>query len=475
MTDESNRQGPANRRGKPVGDGGTTPAEPNSAPEDTGSAPSVTDGEPSVTDGGTTPSGDDPEWIRARFVEEACAIETPAGDLRSSEVLQHVDVADGIVSATVDLSNLETRTQNRVGEQLRGIGLSFEGVDHVRIEGVDDRPDGLLSPTGVDRILVVAGSKGGVGKSTITLALARYLTERGLDVGVFDADFQAPDVTALLELEDPLGASATGRVQPADVDGVQVVSLDLIAGERPGLWRGAMVHDALVELLGNAAWDDRDVVLVDVPPGHGDVAHGLFSRVAVDGAFVVTTPADVSVRNVERTVGALEGYDVPVRGVIENLGDGAVIHEGMRDLGEAFSETSADPVYVTVPFDSVLQRPAELDVSDLSNWARDALRTLDDVVHSELADRDVPTDAVDLTGLPESLCERQAILELTQAPDGPRPLLVSNRPALLELFETEERTAIGADPGLADATGTDLSVHAVGDDRLLIECGGETA
>ena len=466
MSDGSNRQ--TDSRGRPVGDGGTAPVETDSTPADTDPAHSV-------TDGGAAPAGDDPEWIRARFVEEACAIETPAGDLRSAEVLQHVDVAAGIVSATVDLSNLESRTQNRVGEQLRGIGLSFEGVDHVRIEGVDDRPDGLLSPTGVDRILAVAGSKGGVGKSTITLALARYLTERGLDVGVFDADFQAPDVTALLELEEPLGASATGRVQPADVDGVQVVSLDLIAGDRPGMWRGAMVHDALVELLGNAAWDDRDVVLVDVPPGHGDVTHGLFSRVAVDGAFVVTTPADVSVRNVERTVGALEGYDVPVQGVIENLGDGAVIHEGTRDIAAAFSKTSADPVYVTMPFDSVLQRPAELDVRDLSDWARDALRTLADVVHSELEDREVPTDAVDLTGLPESLCERQAVLELTQAPDGPRPLLVPDRPALLELFETEGRSVIGPSAGFDDPPGTDLSVHAIGDDRLLIECGGETA
>ncbi|TKX83470.1 chromosome partitioning protein ParA, partial [Halorubrum sp. SS5] len=177
-----------------------------------------------------------------------------------------------------------------VGEQVRGAGLAIDGVDHVRIESPErSRVEGELSPEGVEHVLAVAGAKGGAGKSTVTIALARALRDAGLDVGVFNADFQAPDLTEYLGASDPVVSTPTGRPSPAYADGMRIVSIDLVSGDRPTAWRGAMTHDALADLLGEAVWGDLDVLLVDLPPGVGDVAHTVFSRVPVDGAVVVTT------------------------------------------------------------------------------------------------------------------------------------------------------------------------------------------
>ena len=423
MTDQSSRTDTADSSQRSSGKGESTPVTRN--------------GTKSTVDGESMGSEPDYERIRARFIEKARSIETHRDDQLASAALRSVTVSPGVLTVAVDFQNLDTSTQNRIGEQLRGIGLSIEGVDHVRIESDGAQTaSGHMRPNGIGTVIAVAGSKGGVGKTTVTLALARALDEAGLAVGVFDADFQAPDVTELLGLTDPLGATATGKPEPANVGGVQVVSLDLIAGERPGLWTGARTHDVLADLFGAVAWTDRDVLLVDLPPGLGDVTRVLCSRARPDGAVVVTTPADVGVRNAERTVSALDAYDVPVRAVVENLGDGAVIHEGSRDVSELFLGTSADPVYVTVPFDSVLQHPASLDVQEVSSWTGEALGTLTDAIRSCVDEDEVPANAVDLTGMPTMLCERQVALEFT-APDGPRPVIVADEEDIHGLIEAD--------------------------------------
>ncbi|TKX57153.1 chromosome partitioning protein ParA [Halorubrum sp. SS7] len=409
----------------------------------------------------------DAERIRNRMVREIRSIDTPRGDPVSAEVLADLDVGDGVVTATLDAGGLDPAVATAVGEQVRGAGLAIDGVDHVRIESPErSRVEGELSPEGVEHVLAVAGAKGGAGKSTVTIALARALRDAGLDVGVFNADFQAPDLTEYLGASDPVVSTPTGRPSPAYADGMRIVSIDLVSGDRPTAWRGAMTHDALADLLGEAVWGDLDVLLVDLPPGVGDVAHTVFSRVPVDGAVVVTTPSDVSVRNVTRTVGLLDAREVPVAAVVANkvrAGD-AVDDDGGaagdRDPADLVAEATGDPPLVSLPFDGALRDPAGFAFDALGEATAGGLDDLRSAVTGFLdeAGPDVPDDAVDISGLPDRLREQQALIEAGAAPDGPRPLLVDR-----------------GDDRVGEALGDEFAVEVepVDDDRSVVRVEGE--
>jgi ATP-binding protein involved in chromosome partitioning len=432
----------------------------SSTPIDAGHAPAGNGG---PGDDSTAADLPDEDRIRAALVPEVQRIETPHGDLVSAEVLTDVEVEDGVVTATVDASGLDAGTADRVTDQLLGAALAIEGVDHCRIESARrERAEGGLAPNGAEAIVAIAGAKGGVGKSTLTVALARQLRDAGLDVGIFDADFEAPAVSELLGVEGPVTTTATGNAAPAYTDGLQVVSLDLVAGDRPVAWRGAMAHDVLADLLGDAAWNDRDVLLVDLPPGVGEVAESVFSRVPVDGTVLVTTPADVSLRSVERTAGLADAFEVPVAAVVENMAGEAGIHAGERAVEDLLDTAPGEPSRVRIPFDPALQRPAAVERSDLAPETAAGLDDLAGAVRAHLAriTEDVPDDAVDLSGLPERARERQAVLEFGAAPDGPRPLVVGDDD-LLALLERE-----------FDA---ELSVTDLESGRRLLRSGGESA
>lgn len=420
---------------------------------------------PGIDDGARGPdgvcSGADDDAIKRQFVDGARGIETPRGDPVAAGVLVDLAVEDGTVTATVDCSSLESSDASRVGNRMEGIGLAIEGVDHVRLESARTRrTDGRIAPNGVDAIVAIAGAKGGTGKSTLTLELASRLDAAGLEVGVFDADFQAPDLTELAGVEGPIVATAGGDPEPATVAGLQLVSIDLIAGDRPAAWRGAMTHDVLEDLLENAAWQDRDVLLVDLPPGQGAVAERLFQRVAVDGAVLVTTPAAASLRNVERTAGLLDACDVPVTAVVENMASGE-FRSGDRSVDDLLEVAPGQPRHVTVPFDPALQRRPIDDDRGLETDTEAAMATLSDAVRDRLA-AVAPTgheDALDLSGLPADLQEKQAVLEVAAA-DEPASLVV----------DAEDVPTV-----LADEFDGGVAVSDVGGGRRLVRAGGETA
>jgi ATP-binding protein involved in chromosome partitioning len=365
--------------------------------------------------------------IRARLVSEVKRIETPHGDLVASEVLTDLAVSEGIVTATVDCSGLAPEVADRVGDQLLGRALAIEGVEHCRIESVRrKRAEDGLAPNGAETIIAIGGAKGGTGKSTLTVVLARLLQDAGLDIGIFDADFEAPAISELLEIDDMVTTTATGNPAPALKNGFQVVSLDLVSGDRPMAWRGAMAYDVLADLLANATWSDRDVLLVDLPPGVGEVTETVFSRVPVDGAVLVSTPGDVSVRNTIRTAGLADAHDVPVAAVVENM-TGSGVRAGERTF-ERLLENTTGAIQVRIPFDPAIQRPATVEFSALDTETEFCLDELVEAVQTHLArvTEDLPEGAVDLSGLPERVRERQAVLEYAAASDGPRPLVVAD-------------------------------------------------
>ena len=182
---------------------------------------------------------------------------------------------------------------------------------------------------GVRHIIAVASGKGGVGKSTLTLNLALLLKEQGLKVGVLDADIYGPSVPRLTGLEGrrPLG-NAQNHAIPLDAFGLQVLSIGfMLKDPRTAMvWRGPMVQQALMQLLKQAQWgpsetDSRplDVLLIDMPPGTGDVQLSLAQQVKVDGALIVSTPQDLALLDARKGISLFDNVEVPILGLIENM------------------------------------------------------------------------------------------------------------------------------------------------------------
>jgi len=175
---------------------------------------------------------------------------------------------------------------------------------------------------GVKHVIAVASGKGGVGKSTTTANLALALKAEGARVGVLDADIYGPSQGMMLGIPSGTRPQPVGDkgMAPVDVHGLQVMSISLlIDDETPMVWRGPMASGALQQLVTQTEWDDLDYLLIDMPPGTGDIQLTLSQKVAVDGAVIVTTPQDIALLDAKRGIEMFRKVDIPVLGIVENM------------------------------------------------------------------------------------------------------------------------------------------------------------
>jgi ATP-binding protein involved in chromosome partitioning len=179
-----------------------------------------------------------------------------------------------------------------------------------------------LSPLGgVKNIVAVASGKGGVGKSTVAANLALAWAHQGAKVGVLDADIYGPSQPIMLGLTGQRPASPDGkRIKPLSAHGIAAMSIGfLIDPEQPMVWRGPMVTQALSQLLGDTEWGELDYLVIDMPPGTGDIQLTLAQRVPVAGAVIVTTPQDIALADARKGLKMFEKVNVPVLGIVENM------------------------------------------------------------------------------------------------------------------------------------------------------------
>jgi len=174
---------------------------------------------------------------------------------------------------------------------------------------------------GVSNIIAVASGKGGVGKSTTAANLALALAADGARVGVLDADIYGPSQPLMLGLAGQHPVSEDGKsMNPLTAHGLQVMSIGfLVDAEQPMAWRGPMVTSALNQLLNQTRWDDLDYLIVDMPPGTGDIQLTLSQRVPVSGAVIVTTPQDIALIDARKGLQMFRKVSVPVLGIVENM------------------------------------------------------------------------------------------------------------------------------------------------------------
>lgn len=219
---------------------------------------------------------------------------------------------------------------------------------------------------GVRNIIAVASGKGGVGKSTTAVNLALALQAEGAKVGVLDADIYGPSIPRMLGLEGKPESPDGKTILPKQGHGLQAMSIGLLIGEdTPMIWRGPMATQALQQMLTETAWEDLDYLIIDLPPGTGDIQLTLCQRVPLSGAVIVTTPQDIALLDAKKALKMFEKVEVPVLGVVENMAIHVCSNCGHAEHifgsggGEAMSQQYGVPLLGSLPLDIKIREQAD--------------------------------------------------------------------------------------------------------------------
>jgi len=246
-------------------------------------------------------------------------------DIVALKFIKNLRIEGGHVAFTIELTTPACPVKDQMREQARALVAALPGVSRVDIEmsaqvrstiGADM---GKAPVDGVKNIIAVGAGKGGVGKTTVAVNLAIALSQCGGRVAIIDGDIYGPNVPIMLGINTQLVTDGD-KIIPAEQYGIQLVSMAFLTGEdAPVIWRGPMLHGVIQQFFRQVRWQNIDYLVVDMPPGTGDVALSLSQTVPVSGSVVVTTPQTVSVADTRRAVRMYQKLNVPTLGLVENM------------------------------------------------------------------------------------------------------------------------------------------------------------
>jgi len=246
-------------------------------------------------------------------------------DLKSANAVKGIEINGAEVAIKIVLGFPAKGHYAKIAEELTKLVGALDGVDSVKVdvshEIVAHSVQSSLKPLeGIKNIIAVASGKGGVGKSTTAVNLALALSKEGANVGILDADIYGPSIPRMLGITDKPDSADGKTLDPMMGHGLQAMSIGfMIDEETPMIWRGPMVTQALEQLLVDTQWKDLDYLVIDLPPGTGDVQLTLAQKVPVTGAVIVTTPQDIALLDARKGLKMFEKVEVPVLGIVENM------------------------------------------------------------------------------------------------------------------------------------------------------------
>jgi ATP-binding protein involved in chromosome partitioning len=246
-------------------------------------------------------------------------------DIVSLGFIKDLKIEDGRVAFTIELTTPACPVKDQMRDQARAAVMQLPGVTSVdvqmsaRVREAASPDAGRAALPGIKNVIAVGAGKGGVGKTTVAVNVAIALAKCGSKVGIIDADIYGPNVPIMLGLKTQLTTDGQ-KIVPAEKYGLQVISMGFLTGDdAPIIWRGPMLHGALQQFFREVRWTDLDYLVVDLPPGTGDIALSLSQTVPVAGAIIVTTPQQVSLADSRRAIAMYKKLNIPPIGVIENM------------------------------------------------------------------------------------------------------------------------------------------------------------
>jgi ATP-binding protein involved in chromosome partitioning len=244
-------------------------------------------------------------------------------DLVSLNMIKDIEIRDERVSFSIELTTPSCPLKSKIEADARGAVLTMTEAKEVDINMTSkvSQPKSLdLSGNCFKHVIAIGSGKGGVGKSTVSLNIALALVRDGAKVGLLDADIYGPNIPRMLGIDRLPDTPEGQKIKPAVVFGLKVVSIGfLVQSGQPLIWRGPMLHSAIQQFITDFDWGDLDYLVVDLPPGTGDVQLSLTQSMPISGAVIVTTPQQVAVDDAWRAVNMFAKLETPLFGIVENM------------------------------------------------------------------------------------------------------------------------------------------------------------
>ncbi len=251
-------------------------------------------------------------------------------------------------------------------------------------------------PAGISNIIAVASGKGGVGKSTTAVNLAVTLAQTGAKVGLLDADIYGPSIPQMMGLSDHQPDVKDGVIFPLENYGVKTISIGyMVQDDQAVIWRGPMVSGAVMQLLHDVEWGELDYLVVDLPPGTGDIHLTLVQQVPLTAAVVVTTPQDIALLDCKRGIAMFDKVHVPTLGIVENMSPficphcGEATHIFSTDGAEKLAEKAGVEILAKLPLDITIREMSDagtpISAADTGSKEAELYRGMADKVVEKVA------------------------------------------------------------------------------------------
>lgn len=311
-------------------------------------------------------------------------------DIVSLGFVKDLRIEGGAVSFALELTTPACPMKQKFKGDCEAAVGALDGVTSVSVTLTakpQGKPGGAPDNTlrQVDAIVAVSSCKGGVGKSTIAVHLARALQREGKRVGLLDADVYGPSFPTLFNLNKPDIFVVEGKIVPLDIDGMKVMSMGFVLGDAPAVMRGPMVSNYISQILTQTDWGALDFLIIDMPPGTGDVQLTVTQAAALEGAVIVTTPQALSLVDVARGILMFEKVDVPVLGIVENMSyfecDGCgkkhyIFGSSAHTLKERFGLSSLAEIPIIDGFSDLANVDAGKDLEPIRDLAKNLQKAL---------------------------------------------------------------------------------------------------